>query len=231
MTPHATKSWQRPWRLSGLLIALALLAAACNPATPPPTATPIPLLNATAISQIAPTATPPPSDTPTPELTDTEEPIAPDDQVTAVVATGTVIASELDACALLTDEEAAALLGGPALSKTPGVDEDQGYVLNFCTWLGSGQAIVVSVANTGSEASSLAYILAGDSDEATLTQENDLDLGPNAFWTTTEHAAGYDVAYGPNAFSVTIGGQVTATDDLKAQLLKLAKAVAGRLGG
>ena len=225
---HTSRRYLAGWL--GLAIGAALLAA-CNPSTPTVTPTATPPLVVEVSTSVPATATPPPSDTPAPEPTDTEEPPEPDDQVTAVVATGTVVASELDACALLTDEEAAALLGGPALSKTPGVDEDQGYVLNFCTWLGSGQAIVVSVANTGSEASSLAYILAGDSDEATLTQENDLDLGPNVFWTTTEHAAGYDVAYGPNAFSVTIGGQVTATDDLKAQLLKLAKAVAGRLGG
>ncbi|MCC7360817.1 MAG: hypothetical protein IT317_15145 [Anaerolineales bacterium] len=62
-----------------------------------------------------------------------------------------------------------------------------------------------------------------------MTQESDVDLGPDVFWTTTQRAAGYNVAYGPHAFSVTLGGQVTVTDDLKAQLLALTKAVAGRL--
>jgi hypothetical protein len=226
---------QQRHRLSGAIVftSLALLAAACNPGAPTATPTPTALIVLTAATMpvtLVPTE-PPPAATATP----TEE-VAPDpgDQVTQVVATGTVVATELDACALLTDEEAAAVLGAAPLSKTPGVDEDQGLVLNFCTYLGNGQALVVSVADAGSETAARDYIESSSQvlePDATATKEGDVDLGPDVYWMTTAHAAGYNVAYGPHAFSVTLGGQVTPTDDLKAQLLQLTKTVGGRLGG
>src|SRR5690349_9783755 len=100
-------------RVLGMGVGLALLAAACNPGTPGPTATPTALISvapATMPATIVPTE-PPPAATATAteaELPDTEE------QVTEVVATGTVVATEIDACALVTDDEAAAVLGGAA---------------------------------------------------------------------------------------------------------------------
>ncbi|MEP7357863.1 MAG: hypothetical protein ABI847_11520 [Anaerolineales bacterium] len=158
----------------------------------------------------------------------------PGNSVTEVVATGTVVVSELDVCALVTDEEAKVLLGVAPLSKTPGVSEEAGLVLNFCTFLGQGQALVVSVVNTDSGAAARQYIEAAAHNlEAgtTATQENNLDLGRDVYWVTAEHAAGYDVAYGPHAFILALGGNVTVTDALKEALLKLTETVGGRLGG
>ena len=210
----------------GLLVNMALLAAACNQGTS--TVVLAGVTPATVAVTLVPTK-PPPTATATLEALP-----VPDNEVTEVVATGTVVVSELDVCALVTDEEAKALLGVAPLSKKLDVTEDAGQVLTFCTFIGNEQALLVSVANTGTEAAAREYIEAEShnlEEGTTATQESDLDLGSDVYWVTAEDAAGYNVAHGPHAFIVSLGGQVTITDDLKAALLKLAKTVGGRLGG
>ena len=210
----------------GLLLNTALLAAACNPATP--TVVLAGVTPATVAVTLVPTK-PPPTATATVEALP-----VPDNEVTEVVATGTVVVSELDVCALVTDEEAKTVLRMAPLSKKLDVTEDAGQVLTFCTFLGTGQALVVSVANAGTEAAAREYIEAASQnleDGATATKEGNLELGSDVYWVTTEDATGYNVAHGPHAFIVSLGGDVTVTDELKAALLTLTKLVGGRLGG
>ncbi len=229
MTRPALTLGQRRMGLSSVLVGLALLAAACNPAT----ATPV-VLVATLVPAATATATLTPALAPSATATEEDLP-EPDDSVTEVVATGTVIANTRgDVCTLLSADEAAELLGGAPVSVTPGVDDGGlgGYTINFCTWLGAGKAIVLSVVDTESAdaaKNALHTALLDPNVEVAPSLEPDAILGDDVYWGVTENAVSYTAAYNMHAFSLALGGQVTASEELKAKLLELAQAVAARL--
>ncbi len=219
-------------RVSGLLVALALAALACSQGTPTPTPTPIISISSSLMTAMS-TATLTPA--PAPSATATEVPELDDDTVTEVVATGTVVVHDAGfICSLITPDEAADLLGGAPVSVKPDVDDSDpgGYTLNSCTWLGTGKAIVLSVADTESAdaAKDALHTALLDPDvEVAPTLEPDAILGDEVYWGVAENVVSYTVAYNLHAFSLALGGQVTASIELKAKLLELAQAVAGRL--
>ncbi len=229
MHTHGTVKGQ----VSGLFAALALLAAACNPATPTP-AILVSFVTAT------PTGTAQPANPATATATATAtEIVVPDDTNSEVTPVGTAgTPPPLDVCDLITDDEAAKILGEPVTRAQSGTDDlDEPYPIHFCTWHVATPSIVLilSVTETGSAGEAVSMLeakLADNEDDATAEEDVDAEqagVGERAYWTVAENAAGYDVVTGAHVYVLAVGGQVTPTDALRAALLKLALAVSARL--
>lgn len=215
------------------LVAVLVAQLACGglPATPTPTATPPLSVVISAVTATPTDATPPPA--PTATATEPEEP--DEDEATAPAADGTATLDDAAfICTLVHPDEATELLGLAPTRVTPGTDDTDsaGYTLNYCTWFGQGQALVLSVVDTESadEAKlALRTALLDPESEAEPSRAPDAILGDEVYWTVTETAVAYTVAYNQHAFSLALGGQVTPSETLKAALLALAQAVAERL--
>jgi hypothetical protein len=151
-------------------------------------------------------------------------------------ASGTADATKvLDICALITQSEAEAVLGQAVLATTPGTDTDSatGATLNFCTYRGTGLAVLVSREDFGSaEAAKQAMKQAVAkmlSDNTTSTIPQDGGPGDQTYWATSPHAAEFTMQKGSSIFSVLLGGNIGDPAAHKPALLDLAKSVAGRL--
>jgi hypothetical protein len=157
------------------------------------------------------------------------------------IAAGTAVPGTAEAgkvveiCALITRSEAEAVLDQPVTAITPGMDTDSatGVSLNFCTYLGSGLAVVVSREDLGSPEAAkraikqdLAKML---SDSASTTIPQDGGPGDQAYWSTSVHAAQFTVLKGSSVFSILLGGNIGDPAAHKAALLNLAASMtAGR---
>jgi hypothetical protein len=209
------------WLLAVLCV-VALGASACqispstpSNATPTPTRTPTAPVDYSALDEPSATAT------------------SPDSNQASGSGNGDSDGSD-DVCSLISQDEAEEVLGQTVTSITPGVDNDSiaGETINFCTYLGFGQALVLSVVDTGSMDSvgptidqELANLEDGDEVPAVIQV---LGLGDQAFWATTSHAGSYVVQTGTVVFSLALGGNIDNPADYKDALQRLAGSVAGR---
>ncbi len=141
----------------------------------------------------------------------------------------------VDICALITQPEAEVVLGQPVTSINPGVDQDSvsGGTLYFCSYLGTGLAVVITLVDLGSS-DNAKQILDQElekmlSDDPTTTSKLESGLGDRAYWSTTEHACEYTVLNGNYIFSVTLGGNIGDPAPHKAALLNLAEILATRI--
>lgn len=138
----------------------------------------------------------------------------------------------LDICSLVSSEEAAAVLGQAPIAATPGSEPDSvsGSTIYFCTYLGSGLALVVSSVETGSAENAAKFLqeqLANMVSEApTTTNTEETGLGNKAYWSVSENGASYTVLIDTHVFSVGLGGAVGDPSAHKAALFDLAKSVA-----
>ncbi len=201
----------RPLRLMGLVCLLGVLAVACLGGTPGSTVT-------------APTAT---------TAAGGGTPAAPTSTSPAPVTTSAVNATNV--CALATQSEVQTVLGGAIIATKPSTDATSipGATSYFCTYLGTGVALITSVADMGSPAAALQEMtrLVGNmrtsNPSATVVQES--GLGDRVFWTATANGCGYNVVKGSIVFSVSLGGSIGDPSAHKAALKTLAQSVAARL--
>jgi len=129
--------------LLSLLLSLALIATACDGTAPGSTATP------TVTGLVAELTTPPAGqtpETPTPSSGGQGSTDEPDDSLPA----GEDPYSDVDVCGLATDAQVEVVLGQPITSTTPGAESDSvsGGTLYFCSYVGSGLAVVISWVDT-----------------------------------------------------------------------------------
>ena len=138
-----------------------------------------------------------------------------------------------DACALVTQAEAEAVLGQPVVSVTPGTDSTQySSTLYFCTFLDHELALVVSEVDLGSPEAAVQALQTSQSqmisdDPGTVSTALTNGPGDQAYWTTNEHAAQVTVLIGNVVFSVVVGGDVGDPSAFQAGLLALAASVSG----
>ncbi len=194
--------------LASLVCSLALIATACEGTVPSATSTPTSVMGfVAAVSTSTPGQAPEVS---TPTGGEVGPTTAPDDSL----AIGDKQYGEVDVCDLATDDQIEVVLGQPITSTTPGEEPDNvsGGTLYFCTYLGSGLAVVISWVETSSPAAAgqalneeLAQMQA-DEPNASVTSQT--GLGDQAFWTVTTQAAGYVVAKGGSVLSVVLGGNI-----------------------
>ena len=192
----------------GFAIALAMAASACggtisNPATPTPT---------TLMGSIS-------SPEPLTQMPELEK---------------TTGGTKIDACGLATKPEAEAVLGQTVTAVTPGVDttNDFGGTLYFCTFLGKGLAVVISIVDLGSPAAAVdsmkkEFTKMQSDPTNTTTQEG--GVGDETYWSTSEHACMFTVVKGSHIFSVLLGGTVGDPSTHKAALRTLTESVAARV--
>jgi hypothetical protein len=141
-------------------------------------------------------------------------------------------ATVTDICALVSNEDVAAVLRSAPIAATPGSDADTytGVTINFCTYLGQGVAVVISTSDTASAQDAAALLqeeLARalvETPETITTQET--GVGDQLFWSVAEKASSYTVQVGASVFSVGLGGNVGDPASHKAALLDLAKKIA-----
>jgi hypothetical protein len=139
-----------------------------------------------------------------------------------------------DVCPMISQDEAGEVLGQTVTSITPGTDDDSitGQTLNFCTYLGQGLAVVLSVVDTGSlnlVGPMLNQMVENNQDEDEVPSITEwLGLGDQAFWQTTSHAGGFIVQTGTVVFSLVVGGNVDDPSAYREALLRLGALVVGR---
>jgi hypothetical protein len=141
----------------------------------------------------------------------------------------------VDICPMIPPSEAEAVLGQPVTSINPGMDQDgiSGGTLYFCTYLGTGMAVVLSLEDVSS--TDAAKQLMGQqlvkmlADDASTTSTMEGGLGDQSYWSTSEHAAQFTVVKGNYIFSVLLGGNIGDPAAHKAALLILAEFVAATL--
>lgn len=140
--------------------------------------------------------------------------------------------SFIDVCSLVTAYDVENVLGQTVTSITPGAepDETSDSTINYCTYLGSGRAVVISsveVENSSIGGDILRSQLQSNKDDEpdALTSE-ELGVGVQAYWSISEHAGGYTVLTEEHVFSVALGGKIGNPVDHKAALLTLAQIVA-----
>ena len=207
-------------RLMVLVAVSALILSACGGTkqnSPAPTLTQTPTLEPVGpggISAVEPTTTP--MDLPTED---------PNQEPTATVTVE-------DVCSLVTAYDVENVLGQTVTSITPGAEPDDpsGSTLNYCTYVGSGRAVVISsveVENSSIGGDVLRSQLQTIKDEEPDTQTHEeLGVGVQAFWSVSEHAGEYTVLTEGHVFSVALGGDIGNPVDYKAALLTLAQIVA-----
>ena len=212
--------------LVSLLISLALMATACGGTVSNLTPTPT-----TVMGFVAEQGTPPAGQTP-----EVSTPSSGDPDQTATPDTALIIAAmqyyKKDPCRLASDAQVEEVLGQPITSKTPGEDPDSvsGGTLYFCSYVGSGLAVVISVVRTSSpEAAGQALkeeLAQMQADDSTATVASQSGIGDQAFWTVTAHAAGYVVAKGWYVLGVALGGNIGDPAAHKAALKTLTESIA-----
>ncbi len=150
-----------------------------------------------------------------------------------VAAAAGVTGEPVDVCSLVTPEDVAPVLGQTPLTAAPGDEPDQrtGNTVYFCTYLGQGLAVVISVAPTGSPDAARSLLegrvqqmqAEGDSP----VSESEAGLGDVAFWTTTSNGASFDFGVGSFAVGVSVGGSALGDPSAHRDALKvLAQSVA-----
>jgi hypothetical protein len=178
-----------------------------------------------------PTATVEPIDSssiPTEESTIIPSDIPTEDPNLEPTATNTVE----DVCSLATAFDIENVLDQTITSTTPGAEPDEvtDSTLNYCTFIGSDKAVVISsveVENSFIGGDVLRDELQKIQDEEPNTNSNEeLGVGIRAFWSTSEHGAEYTVLTETHVFSVALGGNIGSAEDHKAALLTLAQIVA-----
>jgi len=211
--------------LVSLACCLALMATACGGTVSNLTPTP------TTVMGFVPEQGSPPTGQPNEVSTPNGEPgqtATPD----TLLILGAMQYNKLNVCSLATDAQVEGVLGQPITEKTPGEDADSvsGGTLYFCTYLGSGLAVVLSWVETGSPAAAeqalkdeLAQMQA-DEPSATVTSQS--GIGDKAFWTVTPHAAGYVVVKDGRVLSVVLGGNIADPAAHQATLKTLAESIA-----
>jgi hypothetical protein len=211
--------------LISLLISLALMATACGGTVSNLTPTP------TTVMGFVPEQGSPPTGQPSEVSTPNGEPgqtATPD----TLLIIGAMQYNKVNVCSLATDAQVEAVLGQTITEKTPGEDADSvsGGTLYFCTYLGSGLAVVLSWVETGTPAAAeqalkdeLAQMQA---DEPSAIVTSVTGMGDKAFWTVTTHAASFVVVKGGRVLSVALGGNIGDPDAHKAALKTLAESIA-----
>ena len=221
----ARQAISQRFRLISLACSLALLASACGPTAPGSTATPTTVMGSSAELQPATQPSGQSADMPTPA---SEETATPD----SMVYVGSTEYHDVDPCALATDGQVEEVLGQAVTSQTPGAEEDSisGGTLYFCTYLGSGLAVVISYVDAGTAEAAkqaldeeLALMKADDPNAAATSQAG---MGDQAFWTVTEHAAGYVVRKEGRVLGVALGGSIGDPAAYQAALKTLAESIA-----
>ena len=137
----------------------------------------------------------------------------------------------VDVCSLATAFDVENVLGQTVTSITPGSEPDDisGGTLNFCTFVGSGQAVVISSVEVENSSFGLDMLNAqvdafkGEEPDTAVNQE--LGVGVKAYWSTSEHAGQYTVLTEEHVFAVSLGGNIGAPEDHKAALLTLAQII------
>lgn len=211
---HPTGFW-----IALTVVMVALMLSACGGTTQSlPTATITPTATATEepglILPEAPTTTP--VDLPTEDAS--LEPTATD--------------SVEDVCSLVTAFDVEQVLEQPVTSITPGAEPDDvtGSTINFCTYVGTGKAVVISSVEVESSSIGLDTLnsqIQSIKDEEPGTEVNqELGVGIQAYWTVSENAGGFTVLTEEHVFSVSLGGNIGDALDHKAALLTLAQIVA-----
>jgi hypothetical protein len=208
----------RFWSVA-LIIISAFLLTACSGSqknSPAPTITPTPteeVVEGGDISAVEPTKAPIDSPTDDPNMEPTETP------------------SVEDVCSLVTTFDVENVLGQTVTSITPGseMDDSTGSTINFCTYVGSGKAVVISsteVDNSSIGGDALRSQLQTMQDDEPDTKINEeLGVGVKAYWAVSEHAGEYVVLTEEHVFSVGLGGNIGNPLDSKAALLTLAQIV------
>jgi hypothetical protein len=141
------------------------------------------------------------------------------------------LASGLDVCSLVSKAEAEAVLGQNVLGITPGTDSDilPGSTINFCTYLGSDTAIILSSVDSGSAnaASEMLKVQLANAQSASpdLVITEEPGLGSKAYWTIAKNAAAYTILKDTQVFSVALGGKIGDAASHKAALLDLANKI------
>ncbi len=206
LLPARTSIFKRTG-LASLLISLALIAAACDGTAPSSTATPTVM---TLVAELGSPTTGQPNEVTTPASGGPGQTAEPDDSLTV----GDEGYPEVDVCALATNAQVEVVLGQPITSRTPGEEPDSisGGTLYFCSYVGSGLAVVISRVDTGSPAAAelalqeeLAQMQADDP-SATVTSQS--GIADQAFWTVTNDAAGFVVVEGGTVIGVLLGGNI-----------------------
>jgi hypothetical protein len=134
-------------------------------------------------------------------------------------------------CSLVTTFDVENVLGQTVTSITPGseMDDSTGSTINFCTYVGSGKAVVIS--STEVDNSSVggdvqrAQLQTMQDDEPNTKINEELGVGVKAYWDVSEHAGEYVVLTEEHVFSVGLGGNIGNPLDSKAALLTLAQIV------
>ena len=212
--------------LVGLACCLALIATACDGTAPVPTATPTVMGLVAELSYATRRANP--TKWPHQPVAGPGETAEPDDSLTD----GEEEYPEVDVCTLATDAQVEVVLGQPITSRTPGAEPDSvsGGTLYFCSYVGSGRAVVISWVDTGSpEAAEVALQeelaqMQADDPSATVTSQS--GIADQAFWTVTTDAAGYVVVEGGNVIGVILGGDIGDPAGHKDALKTLAELIA-----
>jgi len=165
------------------------------------------------MGSVAEQGTPPAGQTPevsTPSNAEPGETATPDMQLIV----GGYYRYMQDACTLATDAQIEEVLGQPVTSRTPGEDPDSvsGGTLYYCSYLGSGLAVVISWVDLLTPADAkqalneqLAQMQADEPDTTVTTQSG---IGDQAFWTVAPHAAGYVVISRATVLGVALGGNI-----------------------
>ena len=212
----------------GLVISLALLAAACNPATPTPPSIVVLTAANPATATLAPTQPPPLTATATEEVGPVDE-VAATATVEATSANTATPGAPSTICARLTEAQAAEVLAEPVSAAK---EEADGGV-NSCTWLGQtpGRVLILSLFEAGSAEAASAAAQEQMIDTTTVEDPEaaQAGLGEEAYWGTGTDAAAYIVVTGPRAYSLVLGGRIGDPAAHRAALLAAALVVSGGL--
>jgi len=137
-----------------------------------------------------------------------------------------------DVCSLVTAFDVEQVLEQPVTFITPGAEPDDvtGSTINFCTYVGTGKAVVISSVEVDGSSIGLDTLdsqIRSMIDEEPDTEVNqELGVGIKAYWSVSEHAGGFTVLTEEHVFSVSLGGNIGDALDHKAALLALAQIVA-----
>ena len=143
-----------------------------------------------------------------------------------------ILLNSENVCSLASSADVEPVLGSTPIAATPGSDPDNstGVTIYFCTYLGQGVAVVISVADTASAQAAAEFnqnqitLMQTETPSTTITQET--GLGDALFWNVAEKAASYNVQIGSRVISVGLGGTIGDPASHKEALLDLARKVA-----
>ena len=181
-----------------------------------------------------------PLNSPTPTPTSMAVLLPPAEQATSLPTEAPTVGAqsspssvtEQNVCSLASSADVAPVLGSTPIAASPGSDPDNstGVTIYFCTYLGQGVAVVISVADTASAQAAAELMqnqitqMQTDTPGTTSTQET--GLGDQLFWNVAENGVSYNVQIGARAFSIGLGGAIGDPASHKAALLDLARKVA-----